>query len=141
MTRAMRWFARALAVGVVGALFVMSPPPAAAQRGRVVIVRPVRPFWGWGAGPYWYPYGPYYGYPYDYVSNHFGYVKIDTHHKDKDASVFVDDGYAAKVKDAGKMALRPGNHDIELRDSDGRTIFQERVAVIVGKTTKVDVPS
>ena len=40
---------------------------------------------------------------------------------------------------AKKFALRPGNYDIELRDSDARTFFQERVAVMVGKTTKLHV--
>jgi hypothetical protein len=138
MANAMRWFSRAVAVAMAALLLSMSAPSAEAQRGRVVIVRPA-PFWCWGPG--WYPYGPYYGFPSDYISANYGYVKIDTHHRDKDASVFVDDGYASKVKHAGKLALRPGNHNIELRDSDGRTIFQERVAVMVGRTTKVDVPS
>jgi hypothetical protein len=53
----------------------------------------------------------------------------------------VDGGYAAKTHKTKKLALRPGTHDIELRDSGGRTFFQERVAVMVGQTTKVDVPS
>jgi hypothetical protein len=140
MGKTMGRFSRALAVAIAGVLLLSSGPTAEAQRERIVIVRPA-PFWGWGPGPYWYPYGPYYGFRSDYISANYGYVKIDTHHRDKDASVFVDDGYASKVKNAGKLALRPGNHNIELRDSDGRTIFQERVAVMVGRTTKVDVPS
>jgi len=140
MGKTMGRFSRALAVAIAGLLLLSSGPTAEAQRGRIVIVRPA-PFWGWGPSPYWYPYGPYYGFPSDYISANYGYVKIDAHHRDKDASVFVDDGYASKVKNAGKLALRPGNHNIELRDSDGRTIFQERVAVMVGRTTKVDVPS
>ncbi len=129
MDKTMGRFSRALAVAIAGLLLLSSGPTAEAQRGRIVIVRPA-PFWGWGPSPYWYPYGPYYGFPSDYISANYGYVKIDAHHRDKDASVFVDDGYASKVK-----------NNIELRDSDGRTIFQERVAVMVGRTTKVDVPS
>ncbi len=140
MGKTMGRFSRALVVAIAGVLLLSSGPTAEAQRERIVIVRPAQ-FWGWGPGPYWYPYGPYYRFRSDYISANYGYVKIDTHHRDKDASVFVDDGYAAKVKNAGKLALRPGNHNIELRDSDGRTIFQERVAVMVGRTTKVDVPS
>jgi hypothetical protein len=48
-------------------------------------------------------------------------------------------GFADRVEKAKKFALRPGTHDIELRDSDGRILFQERVAVIVGKTTELRV--
>jgi len=73
------------------------------------------------------------------MAQNFGYVKIDT--KLKDDSVYVDGGFADKVAKAKKFALRPGNHEIELRDSDGRRIFHERVAVLVGKTTTLHVGS
>jgi hypothetical protein len=83
---------------------------------RIVIVEPIRVF-----DPFFdYPYP--YAYPPDYMARNFGYVKLDT--KDKDASVYVDGGFADKVSKAKKFALRPGNHDIELRDSDNRTIFK-----------------
>jgi hypothetical protein len=107
------------------------PPPAPmaqqpAQQ-QVVVVEPIRVF-----DPFFtYPYA----YPPDYMAANFGFVKIKTDRKD--ASVFVDGGFADKVAKAKKYALRPGNHDIELRDSDGRTIYKERVAVIVGKTTEL----
>src|SRR5262245_52582843 len=109
------------------------PPPAPmAQQPahqQVVVVEPVRVF-----DPFFtYPYP--YAYPPDYMAANFGYVKIKTDRKD--ASVFVDGGFADKVEKAKKFALRPGNHDIELRDSDGRTLYNERVAVIVGKTTEL----
>ncbi|PYV94633.1 MAG: hypothetical protein DMG89_24675 [Acidobacteria bacterium] len=109
------------------------PPPAPmAQQPahhQVVVVEPVRVF-----DPFYtYPYP--YAYPPDYMSENFGYIKIKTDRKD--ASVFVDGGFADKVEKAKKFALRPGNHDIELRDSDGRTLYKERVAVIVGKTTEL----
>ena len=136
----MRWLSRAVVVGITATLLLSWTPAALAQRGRVVIIQPV-PVWGPGPfWPYWYPGYPY-GYPGDYVAANYGFVKIDKHHLDKNDSVYVDKGYAAKLKDAGKLALRPGNHDIELRDLRGHTIFQERVAVMVGKTTKVEVPS
>lgn len=106
-------------------------PPAAAPAPRpnsnVVVVEPIRVF-----DPFFdYPYP--YAYPPDYMNQNFGYVKIDTHRKD--ASVYVDGGFADKVQKAKKFALRPGNHEIELRDSDGRPIFHEKIAVLVGKTT------
>jgi hypothetical protein len=53
--------------------------------------------------------------------------------------VYIDGGYAAQIKETKKFALRPGNHDIELRDLDGQTFYQERVAVTIGQTTKLHV--
>jgi hypothetical protein len=108
-----------------------STPAATAPQSthHVVVVEPVRVF-----DPYFdYPYP--YAYPPDYMAENFGYVKIKTDRKD--ASVYVDGGFADKVEKAKKFALRPGNHDIELRDSDGRMLFHERVAVLVGKTTEL----
>lgn len=111
------------------------PPPApmaqqSAQQ-QVVVVEPIRVF-----DPFFtYPYP--YAYPPDYMAANFGYVKIKADKDKKDASVFVDGGYADKLAKAKKFALRPGNHEIELRDSDGRTLYKEQVAVIVGKTTEL----
>jgi len=104
-----------------------APPP----QQRIVIVEPIRVF-----DPFfYYPYP--YAYPPDYMATNFGYVKIKTDRKD--AVVYVDGGFADRVEKAKKFALRPGTHDIELRDADGRILFQERVAVIVGKTTELRV--
>ena len=108
-----------------------SPAPMAQQpaQQQVVVVEPIRVF-----DPFFtYPYP--YAYPPDYMAANFGYVKIKTDHKD--ASVYVDGGFADKVAKAKKFALRPGNHSIELRDSDGRSLYKEQVAVIVGKTTEL----
>jgi hypothetical protein len=109
------------------------PPPAPmaqqpAQQ-QVVVVEPIRVF-----DPFFtYPYP--YAYPPDYMAANFGFVKIKTDRKD--ASVYVDGGFADKIAKAKKYALRPGNHSIELRDSDGRTLYKEEVAVTVGKTTEL----
>jgi hypothetical protein len=107
------------------------PAPAPQPRQRVVIVEPIRVFDPFFDYPYPYAYAP------DYMAENFGYVKIKTERKD--ASVYVDGGFADRVEKAKKFALRPGTHDIELRDSDGRTLFQERVAVLVGRTTELHV--
>src|SRR5215467_10564239 len=105
-----------------------APPP---PQQRIVIVEPIRVF-----DPFfYYPYP--YAYPPDYMATNFGYVKIKTDLKN--AVVYVDGGFADRIEKAKKFALRPGTHDIELRDSDGRILFQERVAVIVGKTTELRV--
>jgi PEGA domain len=135
MHKTMRWISLPLAVAIMGALFLSSPPMASAQRvrGGVVYVEPVPVYGPFFPYAYPYPYGPY------YVARNYGYVKLNTH--GQNADIYVDGGYAAKTHKTKKLALRPGNHDIELRDSGGRTFFQERVAVMVGQTTKVDVPS
>jgi len=134
MRKTMRWISISLVVAIMGALFLSSPPTVLAQRfrGGVVYVEPV---------PVYGPFFPYaYPYPYGYyAAGNYGYVKVNTH--GQNADVYVDGGYAAKTHKTKKLALRPGTHVIELRDSGGRTFFQERVAVMVGQTTKVDVPS
>jgi hypothetical protein len=87
-------------------------------------------------GPVWY--GPGWGAPYaDERGPVTGSVKIDT--KNKNAEVYVDGGYAGTVGELKTFKLRPGDHNIELRDRDGQSIFQERVDVIAGKTTKLAV--
>ena len=124
----------ALACAMAGGLLLGMAPTAAAQRfrGGFVVV---------GPGPYFGPFYPYYGYyPYPgyYMAANYGEVKLQTHHM-KDDQVFIDGGYAARIRDASKFALRPGEHNIELRNSDGQTIYQERVAVTIGHTTKLRI--
>jgi hypothetical protein len=131
MRKTMRWISIALAAALTLGLLGLVPT-ASAQRRHVVIVER-GPFWGpyWGWGPY-YPYG-YYAYP----PRNSGEVKIDTHMKD--AGLYIDGGYAGKIQDNKKFWLKPGNHDIELRDHDGQTLYQEQVAVTIGHTTKLHV--
>jgi hypothetical protein len=106
-------------------------PTSQTPQHHVVVVEPIRVFDPFFDYPYPYAYEP------DYMAQNFGYVKIKTDHKD--ASVYVDGGFADRVEKAKKFALRPGTHDIELRDSDGRSLFREKVAVLVGKTTELKV--
>jgi hypothetical protein len=98
---------------------------------------------GYFGGPFYGPayygwYGPGYYAPYgvEAVPN-AGKVKFDT--KMKDAGVYVDGGYAGTVKQLGTFTLRPGTHNIELRDPSGQMIFQEKIDVLAGKTTKLTV--
>jgi hypothetical protein len=130
----------AVVIALAGVLYLT---PAADAQGRVVVagggpVYVARPGWygyaygpGWGPG-YWGPgyYGPYY-------RSNAGTVKIETHRKD--AEVFVDGGFAGPVAKMKKFDLPSGNHDISLRDSDHRTLYEERVHVIPGKTVKIQV--
>jgi hypothetical protein len=55
----------------------------------------------------------------------------------KDAAVYVDGGYAGTVGKLKTFTLRPGTHDVELRDPSGHSFYQERIEVIAGKTIKI----
>jgi len=132
MRRGMRWFLSSLAVLVVSGFLLSAAPGASARqivRRRVIVVEPFYPYYPWG----YYPYG----YPRYYAPANYGEVKIQTHRKD--LVVYIDGGYAAEIRKDKKFTLRPGNHQIELRDSDGQTVYQEQVAVTIGKTTKLQV--
>ena len=96
-----------------------------------VIVRPFYP------GPGWYGYwGPFYdGWGSVVARPATGEIKFDTHLKD--ALVYVDGGYLGPVAKFKKFDLAPGNHLIELRDSSGKSIFNERVNVVIDKTIEL----
>jgi PEGA domain len=139
----MRRFLKAplIALLAVAGLITIAPVTAsAAPAGRVVIVGGgfygrgfYGPGWGW-YGPGWYgPYG--WGPGYYYYGPNAGKVKIVT--PDKNASVYIDGGYAGPVAKLKKFTLRPGNHQIALRDPSGHTFYQERIQVIPGKTTEI----
>lgn len=127
---------RILMASAVPLLAVLSFAPVAPARARIFIGGGYGfygpRYYGW-YGPGWYgPYGPYYG-PYAYSNT--GQVKIETHAKGD--SIFVDGGYAGVTGKLKKFPLRPGTHNIELRDRDGRTYYQERVEVIRGRTVEI----
>jgi hypothetical protein len=127
MIRILKYFALAL---LALAVFV----PAASARPFVVVGGYFGP--GFYAPAYYGWYGPAYAVPYAAVpAPNVGKVRFDT--KMKDAGVFVDGGYAGTVRQLGTFPLRPGSHDIELRDPSGHTIFQERIDVLAGKTIKL----
>jgi len=137
MRKTMRFGSIALATAITGALLLVMAPTSPAQRviSRRVVVIERTPFL---YDPF-FPYGGYYSYRPRYAAVNYGEVKIEAHHRDKDANVYIDGGFAANLRDHHRFALRPGNHDIELRDSDGETIYQERVAVTIGETVKLRV--
>ena len=93
-------------------------------------------YYGWYGPAYYGWYGPgYYGAYRVAPAPDTGKVKIDI--KNKDASVYVDNGYAGTVGDLKTFSLRPGNHDIEVRDRSGNTVLQEHINVVAGKTVKL----
>jgi hypothetical protein len=125
-------YRKLLFVGLAMMMAIIALPQiGAAQR---VIVRPYVGY-GYGWGPAWYP-GYYYARPQVYaVAPRGGDVKIDTHMKD--GSVYVDGGFAGTTGKLKHFALQPGNHDIEVRNTAGQTLFKDRVHVIAGKTVDI----
>ena len=120
---------------ITAALGTLMIAPVASARGRVVIGGFWGPGWygpGWSYG--WYGPGPAWGYGYAPRPNE-GSIKFDT--KMKDAGVYVDGGYAGTVSQLKTFHLRPGTHQLELRNSDGQTFYQEQVTVIAGKTLTI----
>jgi hypothetical protein len=105
---------------------VMAPRADAASR---VIVRPA---FGFYSRPYFYrPWGPAYVYP---IAPR-GDVKIETAVKGE--SIYVDGGYAGLTGKLKKFSLSPGNHLIEVRDLNGRDVFENTVRVLNGRTVEI----
>jgi hypothetical protein len=110
----------------VSAIFLLAmlvlAPAASAWPPHVVVVGGGFGWWG----PGYYAYAP--------VPN-AGKIKIVT--KMKDASVYIDNGYAGTVAKLKTFPLRAGKHTIELRTHDGHSFYQERIDVIAGKTMEL----
>ena len=118
-----------LAVGMAAALATMAVPSAnAAVR---VVVGPSVGFYG----PSWYyrPWGP------TYLAAPIprsGDIKI--HAGIKGESIYVDGGFAGLTGKLKKFSLQPGNHQIEIRDAEGRVIYRNTVRVIAGQTVDIN---
>ena len=119
-----------MAIGGALVMALAFVQPASAQ--RVVIVRPY-PYMGYRMfyGPGWW----YYPRPAYVVGPTTGDVKIDT--KAKNDTIYVDGGYIGTTHDMKKFSLSPGNHDIEVRNPEGHSLFHERVQVLIGKTVDI----
>jgi len=117
-----------LVIGIAATLMigVFYVPPAGAA---------IRPYHFYG--PAWYYPGPgaYWGGRSYVLVPQSGGIKIDTHLKD--AAVYVDGGYAGTTGKLKEFSLRPGNHDLEVRDSAGNMLHHNRVQVLLGKTTEI----
>ena len=118
---------------LIASAALMLLPLTAAARGRVGVFvgsgfAPMG-WYGYGYGPYYRPYGAYYGVP------NVGQVKLDTHVKD--AQVFVDGAYAGTAGKLKTMWMRPGSYTIEMR-APGQAQFAEKIYVVAGKTVHVE---
>ena len=129
-TMRLSWKLKAMTL-TAGLLLSLGLAPLASAATRHVVIVERFPFFYGG----YYPFYPYPGY-----APTEGYVKIETDDKaTKETKVYVDGGYAGTVGQLKKFPLRPGNHKIELRNSDGRALYQEDVQIILGKTAKIRV--
>jgi hypothetical protein len=119
-------------------MFALVALPQMGDAQRIVVRSyAVRPYavYGFGWGPAWY--SPYY-YPGYYpvaVGPRDGEVKIETHVKD--ASIYVDGGFAGTTGKLKHFSLKPGNHDIEVRNTAGQALFHDHVQVLVGRTVEI----
>ena len=85
------------------------------------------PWWGFGLDPWTEP--TY------YPTARTGDVKIIADHKGE--PIYVDGGYVGVTGKVKKFPLKPGNHTINIRDSQGQMVYQETVHVIAGKTMDI----
>jgi PEGA domain len=109
-------------------LLALAPSLAAYPR---VIVRPSFGYYGY--------FGPRYYWPRTVrvvPAPLTGELKIDT--RSKNAMVYIDGGYLGLVRKLKSFDLRTGNHEIELRDAGGNVLFHEMVAIVPGRTTRID---
>jgi len=122
---------RKLTVGMAAISLLLGLAPTLSAATRVIVQPRVGYYYGPAYG--WYPHRWYPG-PSVYVAPITGELKINT--EDKDARVYVDGGYLGVVRKTKKFDLRPGSHEIELRDARGNVLYKEKVAIVPGHTTE-----
>ena len=122
-----------VAAAALALMVTLLPVSQAEAAGRVFIGRPYYRFYGgFGYNPFYYSY---WGQPYYYANPNVGDVKINTHLKG--ASIYVDGGLAGVTGKLKEFSLQPGNHEIQVRDSAGNTLFQNKVQVLAGRTLEI----
>ncbi len=85
--------------------------------------------------PFWGYYPPFY--PAGYFDSGAGNGELKLTGAPKDASVYVNGGYAGTMANLKSFWLEPGAYDLAVTTADGRR-FQQRVYMLTGKTLKVD---
>jgi hypothetical protein len=99
--------------------------------------------------PFYYPfsavsmsmlYDPFWGYPFyppGFFNSGSGKGELKLTGAPKDASVYVNGGYAGTVAHLKSFWLEPGAYDLAITTADGRR-FQQRVYMLTGKTLKLE---
>ena len=122
-----------VAIGFASALAMTMVTAPRADAAARIFVRPAFGFY-YGPGPAWYgPWGDYWYVPVPTT----GDVKVSAPVKGE--SIYVDGGFAGLTGKLKKFSLRPGNHQIEVRDTTGRDVYQNTVHVIAGKTLDINL--
>ena len=119
---------KASAIALFGLLTFAS---AASARPPRIIIRGGFSYPVWFS-PYW---GPNYIYTYPVPVIYTGELKIKA--PMPGTSVYVDGGFVGVTDKVKNIPLPAGTHEVQLRDPDGRTFYQERVAIIPGRTTQI----
>jgi hypothetical protein len=124
--QALKGFAVAAFVVLLGASTASARPPRIIIRGGFVYPYPV-----W-VSPYW---GPSYIYTYPVPVTYTGELKVKA--PIPGASIYVDGGFVGVADKLKNIPLPAGTHEVQLRDPDGRTFYQESVEIIAGRTTQI----
>src|SRR5947209_10322168 len=85
--------------------------------------------------PFWGFYPPFY--PGGYFSSGAGKGELKLSGAPKNASVYIDGGYAGTVEHLKSFWLDPGAYDLTVTSPDGRR-FEQRVYVLTGKTLRIE---
>ncbi len=110
--------------------FPFASSALAIGHGRGFVYGGFYPGWGWGWEPYWnYGWAPYYG---DYT----GTVKLED--AAKTDAVYINGSYAGSAKKLHSIYLDPGSYNVIVKNN-GKTIVDQRVYVLTGKTIKLEV--
>ena len=124
--QALKGFAVAAFVVLLGASSASARPPRIIIRGGFVYPYPV-----W-VSPYW---GPSYIYTYPVPVTNTGELKVKA--PMPGASIYIDGGFVGVADKVKNIPLPAGTHEVQLRDPDGRTFYQESVEIIAGRTTQI----
>jgi hypothetical protein len=124
--QALKGFAVAAFVVLLGASSASARPPRIIIRGGFVYPYPV-----W-VSPYW---GPSYIYTYPVPVTYTGELKVKA--PMPGASIYIDGGFVGVADKLKNIPLPAGTHEVQLRDPDGRTFYQESVEIIAGRTTQI----
>jgi hypothetical protein len=124
--QALKGFAVAAFIVLLGASSASARPPRIIIRGGFVYPYPV-----W-VSPYW---GPSYIYTYPVPVTYTGELKVKA--PIPGASIYIDGGFVGVADKLKNIPLPAGTHEVQLRDPDGRTFYQESVEIIAGRTTQI----
>ena len=123
---------RAFAIAAFIVLLAASTlAPVASARGPRVIISGGFGYPVWFS-PYW---GPNYIYTYPVPVIYTGELKIKA--PMPGAAIYVDGGFVGLTDKVKNIPLPAGTHEVQLRDPDGRTFYQESVDIIAGRTTQI----